>query len=158
MKKLLSIGILLISLSSFATTTPVLTEGEGTDISNYLSNICPDTYCGGDYNYYPQSLKCDETSCTLSMRVLEYYQGDLAEADTKLGQSVTKDNFKVTMVDVSTQEAWSMVAEGEALVNAVDFNCVISNLKNTNQSIDEKVETFYDYTVWSCVPMIESFL
>jgi hypothetical protein len=62
------------------------------------------------------------------------------------------------MVDVSTQAALSMVAEGEALVNAVDFNCVISNLKNTNQSIDEKMETFYDYTVWSCVPMIESFL
>jgi hypothetical protein len=158
MKNILSVITILVSASSFATNSSVLTKSESNEIVNYLNNICPDTYCGGDYNYYPQDIQCDETSCTLTMRIQEYYQGDLSDVNTKLGESVTKNNYKVTMVDVSTQEAWSLDIEGEALVNAADFICVISKLQKSNQSLSDKTQTFYDYTVSNCVPMIESFL
>jgi hypothetical protein len=157
MKNLLSIAALLVAFSSSA-ADPVLSKSESTQIVSYLSDICPDTYCGGDYNYYPQTIECNESSCTLSMKLIAYYEGDLADAGKGIGQSSSDANAKVTLIDVGMQEEWSMDSETVVLMHSVDFTCVINNLSKNNASLDSKIDKFYDYTVGSCVPMMEDLL
>jgi len=164
MRILFSITIILLSSNIFASepvlTKPVLTKFESKEIVSYLDGICGDTYCGGDINYYPQDIKCDETSCTLTMRAVEYYSNDfdIARLNTEIGNSSNIDNYKVTLEGSAQVTSWDLNSEADTKMNAIDFSCKIKGLKRTNQSLSDKIDSFYDHTVCSCVPMMEGLL
>jgi hypothetical protein len=159
MKTLLVAMTFLLSLSLFA-GVPVLTDSEGKKIVNYLDEICADTFCGGDINYFPRSFKCDESSCTLKMDAVEYYSNyfDMTKINNQVGQTITDKNYILTTQSTFLIESWDIEAEEERMFNAISFSCQINGLQKSNQDWDKKREGFYEYIVSGCVPIIESLL
>lgn len=158
-KSLLVTLTVLFSLNLFA-GEPVLTENEEKKVVNYLDYICADTFCGGDINYYPKSLKCDESSCTLKMDAVEYFGNyfDMARINQKIGQQFVIKGYIAKLQSTFMTESWDIDAEEERMLNAASFSCQINGLQKSDQSLDEKIERFYDYVTRVCVPMIEALL
>jgi hypothetical protein len=92
MKALLTIILLATSITANA---EFLNKAEREQISDYLDNICPDTYCGGDINWTSPKVVCGKKYCSVIIEAASYYSDDPffteeyfnnASADTKKGQ------------------------------------------------------------------------
>ena len=60
-------------------TPDPLTAEQEAKIVDAFDSICPDTFCGGDFNYYGTSVTCDfaAKSCTMVFDTQSYYEEDV---------------------------------------------------------------------------------
>lgn len=61
-----------------AATVEALTQEQVTAVVNAFDNICGDTFCGGDWNYYAADFACDfsQKSCTMTFDTRPYSETD----------------------------------------------------------------------------------
>lgn len=149
------IAIILLSLS-FTTNADILTKSEMSKISDYLDNICSDTYCGGDINWTSPKVVCGKSYCSVIIDAASYYSDepfftvdhfDNASADLKKGQG-----YKLLSAESFIDE-WD---EDENLNTKVTAWCRLdlpSNISSMNYN--DKEDAVY-YANLDCVDKIEA--
>lgn len=153
MKKLI-ILLALTSTTAFAQTN-FLTESEAVKINDYLDDICPDTYCGGDIVFYTHGITCKGNSCTIEMSGQGYSEFDKAATSAAVGTSVVTSEYKDVVVNFEELEI-GRDEEDEYDTLQASFSCTLKNLPMEMTDYDQKEEMFYDKLVWGCVRELEA--
>ena len=61
---------------------PLVSPAIAAQVAESLDDICPDTFCGGDFNYRVDSVACGDTgACTIEYRAQPYSAEDAFSAD-----------------------------------------------------------------------------
>lgn len=157
---------LILLTTSYVANAEILTKSERKQISRYLDDICPDTYCGGDINWTSPEVVCNDGYCSVLINATSYYalepffsvkHFNTASSDSKKGQGYkllsaesfmdehheynreTRD-YDVTQVQNTRVKAWCRL----------DLPSSIKTL-----SYEEKEEAIYDANL-DCVDKIEA--
>jgi len=140
--------ILYLTATSAFAQTDFLNKAEANRVNNYMDSICPDTYCGGDINFYPQGIVCEGSVCTADFRAFEYSENTFNITNTKeaIGTKKTLKNTQIEYIDLEIEEDRPMVS----------FRCIMPNLTDVDMSISKKEQLIYDLIVWECIRDFET--
>lgn len=147
------IFLLLLSTSAFAQDS-FLNSLEAQKINQYMDDICPDTYCGGDILFYTQGLTCNNNSCTLELTGSGYSDFDNTTITSATNTSkVTAEysnvfiNFKSMSIGTSDEDGF----EGASFT----FSCTMNDLP-MDLNYRAKKDLVYDLVVWGCIRELET--
>ena len=146
-----------------------LTLQEAMAVLEAFDNICGDTFCCGDLNYFMQDISCDGASgvCTIKYAAVPYsgyaWTAEMFENNPDAAKVYTGDvegnPFSVSIADVVPSE----YDEDEGM--AAEISCTldggyrsIDDLLESGNYGDELVEKFYLHFVFGCVDAMEGFL
>ena len=159
MKITIAFILLFAGISAFATNNLYLDKNEQQKVAIYLSNICPDTYCGGDTNWRSQSLECSEKECILTMSGTSY---------EKTTPVMDLDTFK--SLSKSEKESGSAKLLALDLIKEIDFNdepyettelyteCTLDlPFENEEAIFEDKKEAVYFATL-DCVDELQAMI
>ena len=146
-----TIILILLSLSTLA-KTDFLSPSQADRVTNYMYNICMDTYCGGDFYFINDKLSCSGSTCEIKMYGQAFSKDDVtfgSDLYELVGKEKKLENAIIKFHDVETDSD----EDGKYL--SAGFTCVMPNLPMTDMSYDEKEELMYDLIVWDCVRAFE---
>ncbi len=133
-----------------------LSPDEATDINDYMDDICMDTYCGGDINFYPQGIECSGNKCTISYLAKSWEN-----------ESDSFDSETLSVLIGKTKKFYSLNSgiyfESYEIVNGTSelyFSCTMYNL-NSNSLADydnSKQEYMYMTILDSCIDPIQAIV
>ncbi len=156
MKFLISI-ITLLSITSASAQTDFLTKSEADKINGYMDDICMDTYCGGDINFYTQGMSCSGDTCTIKYL-----------AKTWSGSSDSFDADLLKALEGKTKKFYSLNSElkfenfgpDEDDTASVNISCTMKklNAKDLAEYDNDKQEYMYMTILESCIDPIESLI
>lgn len=143
---LLGTTIALASAVTFSTAE----LGTATD---YLNNICGDTYCGGDLDYTVNQITCDEVNCNIDVNVFSLYEDD-SKIISKIS-TLSLEQRNSTELSVSESLDYGFDEHDEYEYPIFNATCKIPK---TNISKIDIEEEFYDVMTGMCAPSIEAFV
>lgn len=157
MKGLLSF-LLLISLSSAVSAqSDFLSKSEANKINEYMDDICMDTYCGGDINWYAQGMNCSGDQCTISFKAYTWKNSaDSFDADLLKSLEGKTKQFRYLSSAIKF-ENYQLESEQRASVN---LSCTLYGLNNEElaEYDNDKQEYLYMTILESCIDPIESLI
>ncbi len=139
---------------SVSANSDFLSPSEAKSVSDYMYDICMDTYCGGDFLYFNDVMKCHENTCEIEMSAHAYIEegvtfsdklSELSNSSVTLNQTV----IKYKGIDTDSDE------ERGKFQNA-SFTCLMPNLPTKSMTLYEKQELIYDLIVFECVNAFEN--
>ena len=139
---------------SVSANSDYLSPSEAKSVSDYMYDICMDTYCGGDFLYFNDVMKCHENTCEIEMSAHAYIEEGVTFSDnlSKLSNSsevLNQTVIKYKGIDIDSDE------ERGKFQNA-RFTCLMPNLPTKSMTLYEKQELIYDLIVSECVDAFES--
>ena len=155
--KFLIMASILLSLNTQAKSSFLTTE-ELAKVSNFLDNICMDTFCGGEFNWTDAAIACVEESCTFQINVMAWSEGELEispEDFNKLpAEKKSYKNVELMSAQIETSDLYTDSFEG----TQVSTKCVF-DLKSSdfNLTYNQKEDLIYMKTL-DCVNDLEHLL
>ena len=140
-------------VSSFA-GADFLTKLEAESVNSYMDNICPDTYCGGDINFYTTGMKCSGSTCELGLSA-EGHMNDDSILDFELLKSKEGTTEGTGNVLVSFKGTDTDFDSKNGRYTKALFSCVLKDLPTQKMSYSEKEELIYDLVVFECIEKFE---
>lgn len=144
---------LLIMSGAFAQSS-YMNPDEARYVNDYLDMICMDTYCGGDLNYYPQGIKCDEDSCVVGYVAYEWYANTINPYSYKALIGTTDEDTQQN-VEISYTGLHSKTGDDDDTLYGMEFSCKLGDLPK-GLDLKQKQDLFYDKIVFSCIDLLES--
>lgn len=144
--------LLTFSLSSFANTN-FLTLDQADKVNSYLDRICPDTYCGGDINFFPQGINCEGDSCTV--KFLGYGSSFFNEQYIQkvIGKKIVSSEYPNANIIIHSANV--VMAQDNFEKMKITFNCQIGKLPMGQLSYSQKEDIVYDMVVFGCIDQLE---
>ncbi len=152
MKLLLALAILSLNANAQLISNP-----EARSIAQYLDNICPDTYCGGDVIYYVSQMECVEDSCLLDLHFESYEDYFSFDQLEKLDNfSNQTKNTTVTVKDITDiySTCDSSTTKTPCLQITTHFTCQFNKVKRT----EDLQDYFYTRLLDECLPSLEDII
>lgn len=152
MKSIISVLFLVIGVQS-TIAKPFLSPVESDQAKAYMNSICGDTYCGGDINYFPLDLDCDESQC-----LVEFYGKTYSEAQSKyyqLGEMMSLVGHTQTYTKLNSQITFISFEIDDESKAELSFSCALKNLPQRNMSYAEKEDYMYNTILDSCITPYE---
>jgi hypothetical protein len=135
-----------------------LTPEEFSKVSNFLDNICMDTFCGGEFNWTDAHVSCEKNMCTFKMNVMGWSVGEL-DITTKEFNNLPiekrkSQNVELTSAQTEISDLYTDSFEG----TQISTKCVF-DLKPSDFSIsyNQKEDLVYMKTL-DCVSDLEHLL
>ncbi|WP_412471915.1 hypothetical protein [Halobacteriovorax sp. RT-1-4] len=157
MKGLLSFLVLISLSTAVSAQSDFLSKSEAKDINDYMGDICMDTYCGGDINWYTQGMNCSGDQCTISYEA--YTWKDSADSfDADLLKALDGKTKDYRHLNSSLKfENFQLVRQGRAFVN---ISCTMYGLNNETlaEYDNDKQEYLYMTILESCIDPVESLI
>ena len=153
--------ITLISTLSIGANANILNKYEAKRASEYLNDICADTYCGGDIHWNNAEVTCSKKYCSLYIDARSFESTapffsvdrfNLADSSKKKGQG-----FKLLSADIENEEIYNDYGH----VTGYTDNTIVSSwcrleLEPSLKSKSEeyKIDAVYSSTL-DCVDKIQ---
>jgi len=148
------IPVLFFVMATQATLAkPFLSPVESDQIKGYMNEICGDTYCGGDIEYFPLDLDCDESQC-----VIEFYGKTYFEVQSQyyqLGEMMSLVGQTKTYAKLESQITFISFELDDESKGELSFSCALTNLSQKEMSYTEKEDYMYDKILDSCITPYE---
>ncbi|MGI4992362.1 hypothetical protein ACRXCV_07025 [Halobacteriovorax sp. GFR7] len=157
MKSLFTI-LFLISLSTAVSAqSDFLTKQEADKINEYMDDICMDTYCGGDINWYTKGMNCSGDQCTISFKAYTW-ENDAETFDADLLKAIEGKTKNFPRLSSSLKfENYQLESKQRASVN---ISCTMYGLNNEEltEYDNDKQEYLYMTILESCVDPVETLI
>ena len=140
------IALLVLSTSAFAQDF-AFTQTEQQEILDYLDEVCPDTYCAGDLNYFPQEIMCIKDRCTVSFYATEHGPTSQTFFD-KLPMGLMRTSIENKDVSIKYYSV-----NKETRTPQLNFSCSVFNIPSTLNSAEARTDYMY-YSILSCVDQL----
>ena len=144
--------LLIIVTSLTFAKADFLSPDKATEVARFLDNICMDTYCGGDINFYSDAMTCDGNVCEVSYRAYGFSKGTFDE-QTMLSLVGTESKRTNTITKFGSVS--KVIHDGEKKLEA-KFKCVLNNLPTTDMSEYDKEDLVYELVVTECIDAFET--
>ncbi len=149
-----SLFLSLLILTNFQVLGADLTPTESSTISEDLDNICGDSWCEGDFNWYVDNFNCsfEEKTCSVDLTLRDEFYFDDEYGSTR-EEFVTKLDVvsKVLNVDVESDVDYSSITYQQT--------CTLVDMDSKEIVFDQTGHTSYSdevyFQVLDCVTEIE---
>ena len=149
-----SLFLSLFILFNFQVLGNDLTQTESDRLSEDLDNICGDTWCEGDFNWYVDNFKCslEKKTCSVDLTLRDEFYFDDEYGATR-EEFVTKLDVvsKVLNVDVESDVDYSSITYQQT--------CTLTGMDSREVVFDQTGYTSYSdevyFQVLDCVTEIE---
>lgn len=162
MKKLMLLAGVFTCLNVMASDL-YLDKVQQKEVSEYLSSICMDTYCGGDINWISQKVGCDQAGCYLQMSALSWTKEEpiVSVEDFNKAPQTMKESKVAKLLGIESIYMYDTNDRGQREVyvtTELDVECALDLPYDMYQStFDEKVDLVYFATL-ECVDEVESLV
>ena len=162
MKKLMLLAGIFTCLNAMASDL-YLDKVQQREVSEYLSSVCMDTYCGGEINWVSPKVGCDQAGCYLQMSAISWIKEEpivSVEDFNKAPQSMKESKLaKLLGIESIYKYGENDLGEREVyLTTELDVECALDLPYGMYQStFSEKVDLVY-YATLECVDEVEAMV
>ncbi|EPZ49459.1 hypothetical protein M902_1083 [Bacteriovorax sp. BAL6_X] len=157
MKGLKSFLLFILLSTAVSAQTDFLSKSEAKEINKYMDDICMDTYCGGEINWYTQGMNCSGDKCTISYKAYTWNNAaDSFDADLLKALSGKPKQFRSLNSSLKF-ENYQLESKQRASVN---ITCTLFGLNNEAlaEYDNDKQEYLYTTILESCIDPVESLI
>lgn len=158
MKTITTAMFLLFTLSTNASV--FMNSQEAKEASQFLYDICIDTYCGGDFIYERPQITCHEDqTCTLNIQAQGWNEGypivDMLKFES--APAAKKEVSGVKLKSVTMER--SVVGDEVFMTPELSIECVLDFSKeNADVSLEDKIDLTYFKTIEDCIDEAEALI
>lgn len=147
------ISLLLIS-SQLLAAKLFIPNDRAREITKQINNICADTFCGGDLQFYASSMVCKNNECKMEFSakgVSLFHDPKDIGIFYRTRQSFENEDVFVTYRNYSLRDH----ADFRYNELKINFTCEFTNLKENRKSFYNNYEMIYSMTL-DCIAEFEN--
>ncbi len=154
--------LLVLLFAKMTMAAPFLSSSEAQEINQYMDDICMDTYCGGDINFYAQGVECSSDSKCSITYLARTWREALDTFDVPLLRALQGKTKKFYSLNSRLYFGnYEVISEEGELFAQTTITCSLYNL-NAETLMGEyegdKQEYLYMTILDSCIGPIESLI
>jgi hypothetical protein len=148
-----SIFFTILFTSFLFAANPYLTPQEAKAIASHIDDMCPDTYCGGDMQFFIENMTCTENEC-----VMQFNANGVSTFNDPKEMGLFNNSIRAnTNEDISIffgQYALRAHEDNRYQEMKISFQCIFKNLPSNRSLFSDNYDMFWSMTL-DCIQEFE---